>query len=75
MMLESDGNLETYTEFECCMRWICMNQIQTRCGQVTWSGYPSQSCTRPEKEVKKLQQFETYEEIPLAEAEGQEFIS
>ena len=28
-----------------------------------------------EKEVKKLQQFETYEEVPLAEAEGQEIIS
>ena len=28
-----------------------------------------------EKEVKKLQQFETYEEVPLAEAEGQEIMS
>ena len=28
----------------------------------------------PQKEVKKLQQFETYEEVPQAEAEGQEII-
>ena len=28
-----------------------------------------------EKEVKKLQQFETYEEVPLAESEGQEIVS
>ena len=28
-----------------------------------------------EKEVKKLQQFETYEEVPQAEAEGQVIIS
>ena len=27
-----------------------------------------------EKEVTKLQQFETYEEVPQAEAEGQEII-
>ena len=27
------------------------------------------------KRSKKLQQFETYEEVPLAEAEGQEIIS
>ena len=57
-------------------RWICKNQIQRRCGQVTWDGYPSQSCRRPaRKRVSKLQQFETYEEVPQAEAEGQEIIS
>ena len=28
-----------------------------------------------EKEVKKLQQFETYKKVPLAEAEGEEIIS
>ena len=28
-----------------------------------------------EKEVTKLQQFDTYEEVPQAEAEGQEIIS
>ena len=27
-----------------------------------------------ENDVNKLQQFETYEEVPLAEAEGQEII-
>ena len=45
-----------------------MNQIQKRCGQVILH-------EAREKEVKKLQQFETYEEVPLAEADGQEIIS
>ena len=53
-----------------------MNQIQKLCGPVTWGGLPRSILHEArEKEVKKLQQFETYEEVPLAEAEGQEIIS
>ena len=53
-----------------------MNQIQRRCGQVTWDGYPKSILQDArEKEVTKLQQFETYEEVPQAEAEAQEIIS
>ena len=53
-----------------------MNQIQKRFGQVTWGWLPKSILQEArEKEVKKLQQFETYEEVPLAEAEGQGIIS
>ena len=70
MMLESDGNVETYTELKAValdlhepdpetMRWVPKSILQEA----------------REKEVNKLQQFETYEEVPQAEAEGQEIIS
>ena len=53
-----------------------MNQIQ----ETMWSndlGWVPKSIRQEarEKEVTKLQQFETYEEVPQAEPEGQEIIS
>ena len=30
-----------------------MNQIQRRCGQLTWDGYPSQSCRRPARKTSR----------------------
>ena len=75
MMLESDGNLETYTEFNAVALDLHEPDPETM-----WSsdlGWVPNSILHEarEKEVKKLQQLETYEEVPLSEAEGQEIIS
>ena len=74
MMLESDGNLETYTELNA----VAMD-LHEPDPETMWSsdlGWVPKSILHEarEKEVKKLQQFETFEEVPLAEAEGQEII-
>ena len=75
MIRESDGNLETYTELNA----VALGLHETD-PEMMWSGdlgWVPKSILHEarEKEVKKLQQFETYEEVPLAEAEGQEIIS
>ena len=75
MMLESDDNLETYTELDAVALDLHEPDPET-----TWSSdlvwVPKSILHQArEKDVKKLQQFETYEEVPLAEAEGQEIIS
>ena len=75
MMLESDGSLETYTELNAVVLDLHEPDPETM-----WSsdlGWVPKSILQEarEKEVKKLQQFETYEEVPQAEAEGQEIIS
>ena len=75
MMLESDSNLETYTELNAVALDLHEPDPETM-----WSSdlvWVSKSILHEarEKEVKKLQQFETHEEVPLAEAEGQEIIS
>ena len=72
MMLESDGNLETYTELNAVALDLHEPDPET-----IWSSdlgwVPKSILHEPrDKEVKKLQQFETYEDVPLAEAEGQE---
>ena len=74
MMLDSDGNLETYTELNAVALDLHEPDPETM-----WSsdlGWVPKSILHEarEKEVKKLQQFETYEEIQQAEAEGQEII-
>ena len=75
MMLESDGNLETYTELNA----VALNLHEPH-PETMWSsdlGRVPKSILQEarEKKVKKLQHFETYEEVPQAEAEGQEIIS
>ena len=75
MMLESDGNLEAYAELNAAALDLHEPDPET-----TWSsdlGWVPKSILQEarEKEAKKLQQFETYEEVPQAEAEGQEIIS
>ena len=75
MMLEADGNLETYTELNAVALDLHEPDPET-----TWSsdlGWVLKSILQEarEKEVTKLQQFGTYEEVPQAEAEGQEIIS
>ena len=75
MMLESDGNLETYTELNAVALDLHEPDPETM-----WSsdlGWVPKSILQEarEKEVTKLQQFETYEEVPQVEAEGQEIIS
>ena len=75
MMLETDRNLEMYTEWNAVALDLHEPDPETM-----WSsdlGWVPKSILHEarEKEVKKLQQFETYEEVPLAEAEGQEIIS
>ena len=75
MMLESDGNLETHTELNAVALDLHEPDPETM-----WSsdlGWVPKSILQEarEKEVTKLQQFETYEEVPQAEAEGQEIIS
>ena len=75
MMLESDGNLETYTELNAVALDLHEPDPETM-----WSsdlGWVPKSILQEarEKEVTKLQKFETYEEVPQAEAEGQEIIS
>ena len=75
MMLESDGNLETYTELNAVALDLHEPDPETMwSSDMEW--IPKSILHKAsEKEVTKLQQFETYEEIPLAEAEGQEIIS
>ena len=75
MMLESDGNLETHTELNVVALDLHEPDPETMCSSDL--GWVPKSILQEarEKEVKKLQQFETYEEIPQAEAEGQEIIS
>ena len=69
MMLESDGNLETYTELNAVALDLHEPDPETM-----WSsdlGWVPKSILQEarEKEVTKLQQFETYEEeVPHAEA-------
>ena len=75
MMLESDGNLETYTELNAVALDLHEPDPETMwSSDLGWVPKSSLQEAR-EKEVKKLQQFETYEEVPLAEAEGQDIIS
>ena len=75
MMLESDGNLETYTELNAGAL-----DLREQDPETMWSsdlGWIPKSILQEarEKEVTKLQRFETYEEVPQAEAEGQEIMS
>ena len=75
MMLESDGNLETYTELNAVALDLHEPDPETmRSSDLGWVPKSTLQEAR-EKDVKKLQQFETYEEVPQAEAEGQEIIS
>ena len=72
MMLESDGNLETYTELDAEAL-----DLHEPAPKTMWSsdlGWVPKSILQEarEKEVTKLQQFETYEEVPQAEAKGQD---
>ena len=75
MMLESDGNLETYTELNALA--LDLHELDP---ETMWSsdlGWVPKSILQQarEKEVKKLQQFDTYEEVPQARAEGPEINS
>ena len=75
MMLEPDGNLETHTELNAVALDLHEPDPETM-----WSsdlGWVPKSILHEahEKEFNKLQKFETYEEVPQAEAEGQEIIS
>ena len=75
LMLESDGNLETYTELTA----VALD-LHEPGPETMWQsdfGWVPKSILQEarEKEVTTLQQFETYEEAPQAEAEGQEIIS
>ena len=68
MMLETDGNLETYTELNA----VALNLHEPH-PETMWSsdlGSLPKSILQEarEKKVKKLQHFETYEEVPQAEA-------
>ena len=70
--VESDGNLETYAELNAVELDLHEPDPETM-----WSsdlGWVPKSILQEarEKEVTKLQQFETYEEVPQDEAEGQE---
>ena len=75
MMLESDGNLETYTELNAVALDSREPDPETILSRDLECVPKSILHEAREKEVKKLQQFETYEEVPLSEAEGQEIIS
>ena len=75
MTRKSDGNLETYT----LLNTVALD-LREPDPETMWSsdlGWVPKSILHEarEKEVKKLQNFETFEEVPLAEAEGQEIIS
>ena len=75
VMPESDCNLETYTELKAVVLELHEPDRETMwSGDLGWVPKSTLQEAR-EKEVKKLQQFETYEEVPQAEAEGQEIIS
>ena len=74
-MLESNGNVETYTELDAVALDLHEPDPETMwSSDLEWVPKSILQEAR-EKEVKKLQQFETYEEVPQAEAEGQEIIS
>ena len=75
MMLKSDDDSERCTELNAVALDLHEPDPETM-----WSSdlgwVPKSILQEPrEKEVAKLQQFETYEEVPQAEAEGQEIIS
>ena len=75
MLLESDGNLETYTELNA----VALD-LHEPDPEMMWSsdlGWVPKSILQEArgKEVTKLLQFQTYEEVPQAEAEGQEITS
>ena len=70
MVLEPDGNLETYTELNAVALDLHEPDPETM-----WSSDLSILQEAREKEVTKLQQFETYEEVPQAEPKGEEIIS
>ena len=75
MMFESDGNLETYTELNAIALDLHEPDPETM-----WSsdlGWVPKSILQEarEKEVTELQEFDTYEDFPQAEAEGQEVMS
>ena len=75
MMLESDGNLETYTELNAVALDLHEPDPETM-----WSsdlGWVPKSILQEarEKDVKKLQQFETYEEVHRLMLRGREIIS
>ena len=75
MILESDGNLEMYTELNAAALDLHEPDPETMWSSDLWWVPKSILQEAREKEVKKLQQFETYEEAQQAEAEGQEIIS
>ena len=75
MMLESDGNLETYTELNAVALDLHEPDPETMWSSDLWWVPKSILQEAREKDVKKLQQFEKYEEVPQAEAEGQKIIS
>ena len=74
MMLQSDGKLETYPVFD-----VVALDSHEQITETLWSSHlgwvPKSILQEIRKEVTKLQQFETFEEVPQAEAEGQEIIS
>ena len=70
MMLESDGNLETYTELNAAALDLHEPDPETM-----WWVPKSILQEAREKEVTKLQRFDTYERVPQAEVEEQEIIS
>ena len=75
MMLESDGNLETYTELSAAALDLHEPDPETMwSSDLEWVPKSILQEAR-EKDVNKLQQFETYKEVPQAEAEGEEIIS
>ena len=75
MMLESDGNLETHTELNAVALDLHATDPETMwSSDLEWVPKSILHEAR-DKEAKKLQQFETHEEVPQAEAEGQDLIS
>ena len=75
MMLESDGSSETCTELNAVALDLHEPDPETMwSSDMEWVPKSILQEDR-EKEVKKLQQFATYDEVPQAEAERQEIIS
>ena len=69
-MLESDGNLETYTELNAVALDLHEPDPETMWScDLGWVPKPILQEAR-EKEVTKLQQFDTYVEVPQAEGTG-----
>ena len=53
-----------------------MNQIQRRCGQVTWDGYPSESRSRPaRKRLRNCSNLKRTKRSHKLRLRGQEIIS
>ena len=74
VMLESDGNFETYTELNAAAVLHEPDPETMWSSDLEWV-HKSILQEAREKDVKKLQQIETYEEVPQVEAEGPKIIS